>query len=154
MLFISPHQGSGYIFQSLVCLALIGLTTLALLVIDDLLSVKHLVMGYLMPAMIIAIFYGSSFAAITSLAGGILATYFLLPPKFSFRLVDTLAIAELGFFLLLALIASKAAAVVARDRQVRRLQPRHIYARHGGRVRRQAPKDTRWVGRVRTNFSR
>jgi K+-sensing histidine kinase KdpD len=112
----SPRHGSDFVLPLLVCLAAIGLTTVALSVVDALMNVKHLVMGYLLPATVIAIYYGSSIAVITSFAGGVMATYFLLPPKFSFQIVDSLTIAELGFFMLLALIASKAVAAVAHDR--------------------------------------
>src|SRR5262249_61062653 len=42
------------------------------------------------------------------------------PPKFSFFISDPLNVAELGFFLLLAVIASKAVAVVTKDDRVTR----------------------------------
>lgn len=111
----STH-GSNFVFPLLVSLAAIIATTVALSVIDTLLNAKHLVMGYLLPATVVAIYYGSSFAIVTSFAGGIMAAYFLLPPKFSFQIADTLNVAELGFFMLLALIASRAVAAIAHDR--------------------------------------
>ena len=67
------------------------------------------------PAAIIAVYYGSTLAFLASLASGPLAAYFLFPPKFSLYIANPVHIAELGFFMLLALIASKAGAVVAHD---------------------------------------
>ena len=45
---------------------------------------------------------------------------FCFPPKFSFFISDPLNVAELGFFLLLTVIASKAIAVVTKDDRVTR----------------------------------
>src|SRR5262249_34185362 len=53
-------------------------------------------------------------------ASALAAAYFCFPPKFSFFISDPLNVAELGFFLLLTVIASKALAVVTRDERVTR----------------------------------
>jgi len=103
----------------LVAFAAILLTTLALLAIDSYLAPDHLVIGYLLPTVVIAMHYGSTLAVVTSFAGGLAAAYFLFPPKFSFFVGDPLNLAELGFFLLLAVIASKAVAVVTDDMRTR-----------------------------------
>jgi K+-sensing histidine kinase KdpD len=95
--------------------AAIAITTIALIVVDSLLVVDHLVIGYLLPAAVIAVYFGSTYAFLASLASGFAAAYFLFPPKFSLYIANPVHIAELGFFMLLALTASKAAAVVARD---------------------------------------
>jgi K+-sensing histidine kinase KdpD len=68
----------------------------------------HLVLGYLLPTIIIVICYSSTFALLTSFTSALAATYFLFTPKFSFYVADLKHIAELGFFLMLATIASKA----------------------------------------------
>ena len=96
----------------LIAFAAILLTTFALLAIDSYLGPDHLVIGYLVPTVVIAMHYGSTLAVVTSFAGGLAAAYFLFPPKLSFYIGDPLNVAELGFFLLLAVIASKAVAVV------------------------------------------
>ena len=101
--------------------AAVGITTLALVVIDQLLVVDHLVVAYLLPAAIIAVYFGSTLAFLASLASGLLAAFFLFPPKFSLYIASPVHIAELGFFMLLALIASKAVAVVAHD--IRKKKP-------------------------------
>jgi K+-sensing histidine kinase KdpD len=99
----------------LVAFAAVLLTTFGLLAIDTHLGPDHLVIGYLLPTVIIAMHYGSTLAVVTSFAGGLAAAYFLFPPKLSFYVSDPLNLAELGFFLLLAVIASKAVAVVTDD---------------------------------------
>jgi hypothetical protein len=108
------RRGVVFAVPLLVCAATIVLTTVVLSIIDTVMEVKHLVMGYLLPATLAAIYYGSTFAVLTSVASGVAAAYFLLPPKFSFQIEDALNCAELGFFMLLALIASKTIAAVAR----------------------------------------
>jgi K+-sensing histidine kinase KdpD len=79
------------------------------------------VVAYLLPAAIIAVYFGSTLAFLASLASGLLAAFFLFPPKFSLYIASPVHIAELGFFMLLALIASKAVAVVAHD--IRKKKP-------------------------------
>jgi len=101
--------------------AAVGITTLALVVIDRFLVVDHLVVAYLLPAAIIAVYFGSTLAFLASLASGLLAAFFLFPPKLSLYIANPVHIAELGFFMLLALIASKAVAVVAYD--IRKKKP-------------------------------
>jgi K+-sensing histidine kinase KdpD len=110
-----PPRGGDFIVPIAASAAAIGITTLALVVIDRFLGVDHLVIAYLLPAAIIAVYFGSTLAFLASLASGLLAAYFLFPPKFSLYIASPLHIAELGFFMLLALIASKAVAVVAHD---------------------------------------
>jgi K+-sensing histidine kinase KdpD len=109
----------------LVAFAAVLLATFVLLAIDSYLAPEHLVLGYLLPTIVIAMHYGSTLAVVTSFAGGIAAAYFLFPPKFSFYITDPLNIAELGFFLLLAVIASKAVAVLTDDIRIRNSRPRN-----------------------------
>ena len=88
-----------------------------LFVLDIFLDPEHLIFAYLVPTTLIAIGYGSTAAMLTSIAGVILAAYFLYPPTFSFYLTQPLHVAELVFFTLLALAASQ---VVAKITDVRR----------------------------------
>ena len=108
----------------LVAFAAVLLATFVLLAIDSYLAPDHLVLGYLLPTIVIAMHYGSTLAVLTSFASGIAAAYFLFPPKLSFYISDPLNIAELGFFLLLAVIASKAVAVLTDDIRMRDSPPR------------------------------
>jgi K+-sensing histidine kinase KdpD len=109
----------------LVAFAAVLLTTFVLLAMDSYLAADHLVLGYLLPTIVIAMHYGSTLAVVTSFASGIAAAYFLFPPKLSFYIADPLNIAELGFFLLLAVIASKAVAVLTDDIRIRHSRPRN-----------------------------
>jgi K+-sensing histidine kinase KdpD len=99
----------------LVAFTAVLLTTLVLLAVDSYLAPDHLVLGYLLPTLVIAMHYGSTLAVVTAFASGMAAAYFLFPPKLSFNIAEPLNVAELGFFLLLAVIASKAVAVLADD---------------------------------------
>jgi K+-sensing histidine kinase KdpD len=86
------------------------LTTVALVIIDSYLDADETTLAfiYLLPTAAMAMYYGSTIGVLTSFASCLAAGYFFFPPKFSFYLADRLHFAELGFFLLLALIASKA----------------------------------------------
>jgi Domain of unknown function (DUF4118) len=105
----------AHFFPLLVCVAAVISTTIALTIIESALETGHVIMGYLLPAILIAIWYGSAFAAFTAFCSGVVAGYALLPPQFTFQIDNSLDVAELGFFMLLALIASKAVQVVARE---------------------------------------
>jgi two-component system, OmpR family, sensor histidine kinase KdpD len=108
----------------LVALFAILVTSAALLAVDRFLDAKSLIFVYLLPTVVMAIHYGSTVAVLTSFVSGLAAAYFFFPPKFSFYIADPLNVAELGFFLLLAVIASKAVAVVTEDaRAIERRTP-------------------------------
>jgi K+-sensing histidine kinase KdpD len=102
----------GFLVPVVMALAAVLATTVLLLAVDTQLAAEHLVLGYLLPTMIIAVYYGSTFAVLTSFISVLAAAYFLFPPKFSFYITNITHIAELGFFLMLAIIASKAVAVL------------------------------------------
>jgi K+-sensing histidine kinase KdpD len=93
-----------------VALAAIGVTTVVLLALESHLDADHLVIGYLLPTVVIAMHYGGTLAILTSFFSGIMAAYFLFPPKLSFYIAEPLHAAELGFVLLLAVTAGKAVA--------------------------------------------
>jgi len=98
-----------------ICVAAVLVTSIVLYTMNSYLAAQHLVLGYLLPTILIAVYYGSTFAVLTSFASGLAAAYFLFPPIFSFYIADPMHIAELGFFLLLASIASKAMSVLTHD---------------------------------------
>jgi K+-sensing histidine kinase KdpD len=97
------------------CFAAVLVTTLLLSMIDSFVPTEHLMLGYLLPTIFVAIYFGSTLAVLTSVASGLAAAYFLLPPKFSFYIDDPVHIAELGFTILLAVIASRVVGVLAYD---------------------------------------
>ena len=97
------------------CFAAVLVATSVLSTIDSFVPTEHLMLGYLLPTILVAIYFGSTLAVLTSFAGGLSAAYFLLPPKFSFYVDDPVHIAELGFTILLAVIASKVVGALASD---------------------------------------
>jgi K+-sensing histidine kinase KdpD len=97
------------------CFALVLVTTLLLSAIDRFVPTEHLMLGYLLPTILVAVYFGSTLAVLTSFASGLAAAYFLLPPKFSFYIDDPLHIAELGFTIVLAAVASKVVGAIAYD---------------------------------------
>ena len=98
-----------------ICFAAVLLTTLLLSTIDSFVPTEHLMLGYLLPTIFVAIYFGSTIAVLTSFASGLAAAYFLLPPKFSFYVDDPVHLAELGFTIVLAVIASKVVGSLAYD---------------------------------------
>ncbi len=116
----SRSLGSDLAVSAIASVAAVAVTTIALLIVDSLAAVDHLVIAYLLPATLIAVYYGSTFAFLTSFASGLSAAYFLFPPKFSLYIAHPIHVAELGFFMLLALTASKAVAAVTHDVRLKR----------------------------------
>jgi len=102
----------------LVAFSTVLLTSVVLLAVDSFLDAEALAFIYLLPTVVMAMHYGSTVGVLTSFASALAAAYFCFPPKFSFYISDPLNVAELGFFLLLAVIASKAVAVVTKDDRV------------------------------------
>ncbi len=68
---------------------------------------EHLIFGYLVPISFIALRYGSVPAVLTVIASTFCAAFFLYPPDFDIRIAQPLHMAELAFFLLLALASSQ-----------------------------------------------
>src|SRR6516165_8601272 len=104
----------------LVAFSAILLISVVLLAVDSFLDAEALAFIYLLPVMVMAMHYGSTVGVLASFASALAAAYFCFPPKFSFFIADPLNVAELGFFLLLTVIASKAVAVVTEDDRVTR----------------------------------
>jgi hypothetical protein len=63
------------------CFAAVLVTTSVLSTIDSFVPTEHLMLGYLLPTLLVAIYFGSTSAVLTSFAGGLSAAYFLLPPN-------------------------------------------------------------------------
>src|SRR5262245_59576703 len=103
------------VIPAVVSFAAVLLTTLGLVAIHSYLATEHLVLVYLLPTILVAVYFGSIIAVLTAFASGLAAAYFLLPPQFSFYVADPRHIAELGFTMLLDVIASKVVAALAHD---------------------------------------
>jgi hypothetical protein len=74
----------AHFFPLLVCVAAVISTTIALTIIESALETGHVIMGYLLPAILIAIWYGSAFAAFTAFCSGVVAGYALCYPDAEF----------------------------------------------------------------------
>jgi len=118
-------------------LGAVSLTTAILVAVDSGAELEHLEITYLFPTALIAVLYGSNFAFLTSSASAITAAYFLFPPKFSLHIANPLHIVELGFFVVVALIAGKIVSVAGRMiHQVSPLAHQDQGARNGAATRR------------------
>jgi K+-sensing histidine kinase KdpD len=120
---------SGFVLPIVVSMLAVLLTTAVLFFIRSHLAAQHLVLGYLLPTVFIAVYFGSTIAVLAAFASGLAAAYFLFPPVFSFYIADSLHIAELFFFMLLAVVASKAVGVLTDDD--RRPGSRAATGKHG-----------------------
>ena len=98
---------------AVVCFVAVLVTTLLISIIDSVVPTEHLMLGYLLPIIFVAIYFGSTTAVLTSFASGLAAAYVLVPPKFSFYIDDPVHTAELGFTIVLAAIASKVVGALA-----------------------------------------
>lgn len=87
--------------------AIIVIATLAIEAVAITLEPQHLIFAYLIPTSFIAVRYGSALAVLTSVACSICGAFFLFPPKFSVYIAQPLHVAELGFFLLLAIATAQ-----------------------------------------------
>jgi two-component system sensor histidine kinase KdpD len=93
------------------------MATIVLLTVGSFFDAHETILAfmYLLPVVVMAMRYGTTIGVLTSFVSALAAAYFFFPPKFSFYIADPVHVAELGFFLLLAAIASKAAAPSLRE---------------------------------------
>jgi K+-sensing histidine kinase KdpD len=73
---------------------------------------EDLALAFLLPTIFIAVFFGSTFAVASSFLCALAAAYVIYPPEASIWIHDPTHVAELGFILLLAIMASKAVGVI------------------------------------------
>jgi K+-sensing histidine kinase KdpD len=118
---------SGFILPVGLSLALTLMTSLVLAEVHSHLTTldvwkdpEDLALAYLLPTIFVAVFFGSTIAVMTSLAGGLAAAYFIYPPQFSVLMADYQHMAELGFFVVLGITASKAVGVITDDQPLAR----------------------------------
>ena len=95
----------------------VAVTTGVLLIVDAELKPRQIILAYLLPVTLVAIQYGSMVAFFAAAISGGAAAYFFLPPKYSFYIDDPLHAAELGLFMLLAVLAAKVTALLMHDRR-------------------------------------
>src|SRR5882724_6773382 len=110
----------------------VSVTTAILVAVDNGAELEHLEITYLFPTALIAVLFGSNFAFLTSCASAITAAYFLFPPKFSLYIANPLHIVELGFFVVVALIAGKIVSLLMHDAPI--ALPAAVSVDRGGRA--------------------
>ena len=105
-------------------LALVGVTTVLLRYLEVSLALDPLIFIYFVPTTYIALRYGSTAAMVATVMSGIAAAYFLYRPYFSFAVHDPMELMQIGFFILLAVLASQVVSGFVNDRSVERRRPR------------------------------
>jgi K+-sensing histidine kinase KdpD len=96
----------NFIASIAACFSMVVLTTIVLMALEPHAGLHHLLICYLVPTTVIAIFYGSMFALFTSFVCAFAAAYFLFPPAFSLYDADPLYVTELVFLVLVGLVTS------------------------------------------------
>src|SRR5262249_14733872 len=69
-------------------LLLVGITTIALLILDQFFSLRHLILIYLVPVVIAATNWGLVAAVIVAIASVGATVFFFYPPIYSFLIED------------------------------------------------------------------
>src|SRR5262245_30001674 len=85
-------------------LLLVGITTIALLILDQFFSLRHLILIYLIPVVIAATNWGMVAALITAIASGGATIFFFYPPLYSFLIEDPQHLVELVLFIFVAIV--------------------------------------------------
>ena len=85
-------------------LLLVGITTIALLILDQFFSLRHLVLIYLVPVVIAATNLGMVPAVIAVIASGGATVFFFYPPIYSFLIEDPQHLVELLLFGFVAIV--------------------------------------------------
>jgi K+-sensing histidine kinase KdpD len=106
-----PNTNLGAV---VICFVAVLLTTSVLWTIDYLRPTRHLMLGYLLVTIFIAICFGGILALVTAFACGLTAAYFLLPPQLSFYVEDPVQREELVFTIILAVVAVSGVHALAR----------------------------------------
>ena len=124
------RNGSGmtefskrWVGPAVIAAGLVAFTTTILLAMYLAWQSEHLIFGYLIPITYVAVRYGSVPAIVTALASDLCAAYFLYPPDFSMAISDPLQIAELSFFSILVVAASRFIGGFADDARLRKHAP-------------------------------
>ena len=101
---ISKSIDSSWVANFGTSMALLTVTTAALVTIDIFLEVDHLSFVFLIPVFLIAIKFGKIHAAMASAASCLIAAFYLYSPKFTIGIDDPMHLAELASFGAMALL--------------------------------------------------
>jgi two-component system, OmpR family, sensor histidine kinase KdpD len=91
-------------FPVLKSLLLVGITTIALLIVEQFFSLRHLILLYLVPVVIAAMHLGRVPAVIAVIASGGATVFFFYPPIYSFLIEDAQHLIELLLFGFVAIV--------------------------------------------------
>jgi K+-sensing histidine kinase KdpD len=119
----------------------VALSTAIVRIVDARFEPQHLVFAYLVPIAFIAFRFGTVPATLTALASAGCAGFFVYPPKFSLYIAKPLHVAELMFFVVLAVATTQFIAVLA-DEKRRGTAPQRASANENDAINR-APPATR-----------
>ena len=99
--------------SSMIGVSAVGLTTAALLVIDNHFThpqiVEHLAFAYMLPIAAVAMLFGSAAGTVATAVSALAAGFFFFSPKFSFWIDNPVQLAELFWLAVLGYVASRAA---------------------------------------------
>src|SRR5262249_17862152 len=112
-------------------LLLVGVTTIALLIVEQFFSLRHLILVYLVPVVIAAMNLGMVPAIIAAIGRGAATIFFFYPPIYSFLLEDPQHLIELTLFSFVAIVTGYLANNLKRHADLARRrenETRELYA--------------------------
>src|SRR6266436_9202527 len=101
-------------------LLLVGITTIALLIVQQFFPLRHLILVYLVPVVIAAINSGMVPAIIAAIASGAATVFFFYPPIYSFLIEDPQHLIELLLFGFVAIVTGLLATNLKRQADLAR----------------------------------
>ena len=101
-------------------LALVGVTTIGLLILDQFFALRHVTLVYLVPVVIAATKLGIVPAVIAAIAGGGASAFFFYPPIYSFLVRDPQHLIELPLFVFVAIVTGHLATNLKRQAELAR----------------------------------
>ena len=112
-------------------LALVGVMTIGLLILDHFFALRHVSLVYLVPVVIAATKLGIVPAMIAAIAGVGASAFFFYPPIYSFLVQDPQHLIELPLFVFVAIVTSHLATNLKRQADLarrRETEVQHLYA--------------------------
>ena len=108
------------VWSVLKSLALVGVTTIGLLILDQFFALRHVTLVYLVPVVIAATKLGIVPAVIAAIAGGGASAFFFYPPIYSFLVQDPQHLIELPLFVFVAIVTGHLATNLKRQAELAR----------------------------------
>jgi two-component system sensor histidine kinase KdpD len=122
-----PHAAQG-VLESL---GFVAVTTIALLVLEQFVLLRHVTLVYLVPVVIAATNVGMVPAIVAAIAGGAATVFFFYPPINSFRVEDPQHLIELSLFVFVAIVVGHLATSLRRQADLarrREIEVHDLYA--------------------------